>query len=211
MNLTKKIWYDENSEPPKNYLWAKGGKLFKNIEGQWKEVSKKESEDEESGSGSMSMYDAWMKAFGDFKVVQNDDDSILTIKPALAVINASFDITEHNVDTPIPLTFMNSQANSYFTFNSDNIIVYNIKDVPDDIYDKGYMGLGAGVRFLYDLDELNEKVQNIDGAVDSIIIDQQGYDSKVVTLLRGLAIYVPYSGVYKINDKYYVWFPYSMD
>lgn len=43
MNLTKKIWHDENSEPPKNYLWAKGGKLFKNIEGQWKEVSKKDS------------------------------------------------------------------------------------------------------------------------------------------------------------------------
>lgn len=45
MELTKKIWHDENSEPPKNYLWAKGGKLFKNIEGQWKEVSKKESEE----------------------------------------------------------------------------------------------------------------------------------------------------------------------
>lgn len=44
MSLTKKIWHDENSEPPKNYLWAKGGKLFKNIEGQWKEVSKKDSE-----------------------------------------------------------------------------------------------------------------------------------------------------------------------
>lgn len=51
MNLVKKIWHDENSEPPKNYLWAKGGKLFKNIEGQWKEVSKKDSTDEQ-GSGS---------------------------------------------------------------------------------------------------------------------------------------------------------------
>lgn len=52
MNLTKKIWHDENSQPPKNYLWAKGGKLFKNIEGQWKEVSKKDSEDEGSGGDS---------------------------------------------------------------------------------------------------------------------------------------------------------------
>ena len=56
MNLTKKIWHDENSEPPKNYLWAKGGKLFKNIEGQWKEVSKKGSEDEGGDSTPTEFY-----------------------------------------------------------------------------------------------------------------------------------------------------------
>ena len=43
MNLTKKIWHDENSEPPKNYLWAKRGKLFKYVNGQWKEISKNSS------------------------------------------------------------------------------------------------------------------------------------------------------------------------
>lgn len=46
MKLIKKIWFDENSQPPKNWLWAKGGKLFKNIDGQWKEISKKESEEQ---------------------------------------------------------------------------------------------------------------------------------------------------------------------
>ena len=68
MELTKKIWHDENSEPPKNYLWAKGEKLFKYVEGQWKEVSKKDSEDEGSGSGSGSgaSIDELMEAFADF-------------------------------------------------------------------------------------------------------------------------------------------------
>lgn len=49
MNLIKKIWHDENSEPPKNYLWAKEGKLFKYVEGQWKEIYKKEDGGEEGG------------------------------------------------------------------------------------------------------------------------------------------------------------------
>lgn len=35
MKSTEKIWHDENSEPPKNYIWAKNG--------QWKEVSKNNS------------------------------------------------------------------------------------------------------------------------------------------------------------------------
>ena len=51
MELRKKVWHDENSEPPKNYLWVKEGKLFKYVEGRWKEVSKKESD---GGSGEPS-------------------------------------------------------------------------------------------------------------------------------------------------------------
>lgn len=43
MKSTEKIWHDENSEPPKNYIWAKNGKLFKYINGQWKEISKNNS------------------------------------------------------------------------------------------------------------------------------------------------------------------------
>lgn len=43
MKTTEKIWHDENSEPPKNYIWAKNGKLFKYINGQWKEISKNNS------------------------------------------------------------------------------------------------------------------------------------------------------------------------
>lgn len=158
------------------------------------------------GSGSMSMYDAWMKVFGDFKVVQNDD-SILTVKPALAVINATYDITDHRVDTPIPLTFMNSQANLYYTFNSEQVIAYNLEDVPDDIYERA----GWDIRFLYDLDELNQNAQNITCALDSIYAKTRAYEDYFYPFHIGLAQYVPHSGVYKINDKYYVWFPYSMD
>ena len=49
MNLIKKIWHDENSEPPKNYLWDKGGKLFKYTEGQWKEVGKQNPSGDDHG------------------------------------------------------------------------------------------------------------------------------------------------------------------
>lgn len=164
------------------------------------------SDDGGGGSGSMSMYDAWMKVFGDFKVVQNDD-SILTVKPALAVINASYDVTNHHVDTPIPLTFMNSQANSYNTFNSEQVIVYNLEDVPDDIYERA----GWDIRFFYDLDELNQNAQNITSALDSLIAKTRSYEDYFYPFTIGKAEYARYSGVYKINDKYYVWFPYSMD
>lgn len=65
MNLVKKIWHDENSEPPKNYLWAKEGKLFKYIEGQWKEISKKEDDGEEGGKdeGSDLSEMKWYEVF----------------------------------------------------------------------------------------------------------------------------------------------------
>ena len=50
MNPTKKFWYDENSEPPKNYIWVKNDKQyeFSVSERRWKEISSSE----ESGSSS---------------------------------------------------------------------------------------------------------------------------------------------------------------
>lgn len=50
MNPTKKFWYDENSEPPKNYIWVKNDKQYKFSvsERRWKEISSSE----ESGSSS---------------------------------------------------------------------------------------------------------------------------------------------------------------
>ena len=50
MNPTKKFWYDENSEPPKNYIWMKNDKQyeFSVSERRWKEISSSE----ESGSSS---------------------------------------------------------------------------------------------------------------------------------------------------------------
>ena len=60
MELVKKVWHDKNSEPPKNYLWDKGGKLFKYTEGQWKEISKKDS-GEDSSEKTINFADTLME------------------------------------------------------------------------------------------------------------------------------------------------------
>lgn len=47
MNPTKKFWYDENSEPPKNYIWVKNDKQyeFSVSERRWKEISSSKESD----------------------------------------------------------------------------------------------------------------------------------------------------------------------
>ena len=212
MELTKRVWHDENSEPPKNYLWAKGGKLFKNIEGQWKEVSKKDSGSGDGDrSGSMSMYDAWMKAFNGFKVPQNNDgNNILTVTPVLIAVDDDGEYENKNSDTPIPLTFMNDQTNRYREYyDYSTIKFYNIKDVPDDIYEQIKDSSDeVYIAFLYDLEELNEKANNITTAVEALIINSY-YGQTCVTL--GSSNYVKYSSICLINGKYYVRFYASMD
>lgn len=41
MNPTKKFWYDENSEPPKNYIWVKGGQQygFNSVNRKWSPIN----------------------------------------------------------------------------------------------------------------------------------------------------------------------------
>jgi len=55
MNPTKKFWYDENSEPPKNYIWVKNNKQyeFSVNERRWKEINS--SEESGSSSGNLSV------------------------------------------------------------------------------------------------------------------------------------------------------------
>ena len=55
MNPTKKFWYDENSEPPKNYIWVKNDKQyeFSVSERRWKEINS--SEGSGSSSGNLSV------------------------------------------------------------------------------------------------------------------------------------------------------------
>lgn len=167
------------------------------------------------GSGSMSMYDAWMKAFDGFKVVQDNGTSYLNVTPALVVLNDEFIAEDRTNDTYIPLTFMNSQTKKYKeysgTFEEDFI---DIKNVPDDIYERiiNQYTNAPYCRFLYDLDELNEKTQNINTGIDCLEINGDYYSGQ--TQLRcGHALYIPQviDCLIKINDKFYVWFPNSID
>ena len=34
--ITRKIWYDQNDQPPKNYIWYKNGQYLEWIDGKWK-------------------------------------------------------------------------------------------------------------------------------------------------------------------------------
>lgn len=100
MSLTTKIWYDENSEPPKNYIWSKGGKLFKYVDGQWKEISRNDAD----GGGS------------DIQIVELTCDHI----PATGTLSAS-DLEK--LDSDNCLLIMNGKY-FYKTFSSDGGIDY---------------------------------------------------------------------------------------
>lgn len=163
-------------------------------------------------AGSMSMYDAWMKVFDGFKVSQdNNDNNILTVTPALYAIQA-YNYEQKTSDTPISLAFMNTQTNKYYEYGEKSISkIFDIKNAPDDIYEQSFDYDASYIQLLYDLDELNEKAHDINYAVESITLNHRTYNHSVVELTKGQASYVPYSGVFKFNDKYYVWFPSSMD
>ena len=170
------------------------------------------SDDGGGGSGSMSMYDAWMKAFNGFKVYQdNNDNNVLTVTPALYAIQA-YDYHQETSDTPIPLTFMNSQTSKYNEYDEESYPnIFDIKDVPDDIYEQSLEYSSSYIQVLYDLDELNEKAHDIAYAIESINVPHRTYDDNSVNVLKGKASYVPHSGIFKYKDKFYVWFPSSMD
>ena len=36
MENQRKIWYDQNDQPPKNYIWYKNGQYLEWIDGRWK-------------------------------------------------------------------------------------------------------------------------------------------------------------------------------
>lgn len=157
------------------------------------------------------MYDIWMKAFDGFKIV-NNGVTVLDVPPALISIKDDGEYYTVEADSPIPLTFMNSQTSEYKEYREDSeIVFYDIKDTPDNIYDlsKASENSFPLIRFLYDLDELNQKTNNLAGGIDSLFLNRAYYGQTCISY--GKSQYVTYSGVYKINGKYYVWFPESMD
>ena len=164
------------------------------------------------GSSSMSMYDIWMKAFNEFKVYQdNNDTNVLNVVPALYTLRAE-NYSSKRSDTPIPLTFMNSQTYKYNEYNEQSYPnIFDIKDVPDDIYEQSLNYGSSYIKVLYDLDELNEKAHDINSAIESISIPHRTYIENSVQVVKGNASYVPESGIFKYKDKFYVWFPSSMD
>ena len=88
----------------------------------------------------------------------------------------------------------------------------DIKNIPDDIYERiidQYTGTPY-CRFFYDLDELNEKAQNINTGIDCLNMNSYYGQTQ---LQCGNASYIPQTRdcVVKIGDKFYVWFPVSMD
>ena len=169
-----------------------------------------EDDGNNGGGGSMSMYDAWMKAFDGFKIV-NNGVTILDVPPALIAIKGDGNYYTRRAGSPIPLTFMNTQTSVYKEYREDSeTVFYNIKDTPDNIYDlsKILSTDSPSIQFFYDLDELNQKANNLTGAIDSLVLNSYYGQANI---LYGNAQYVVESGIYKINDKYYVWFPNSMD
>ena len=74
MDPIKKFWYDENSEPPKNYIWVKNDKQYEfNVsERKWKEINSSE----ESGSSSKEVtIDDVVKFIHDDSLALTHDES----------------------------------------------------------------------------------------------------------------------------------------
>lgn len=118
MNTLKKIWHDENSEPPKNYLWAKEGKLFKNINGQWKEISKKT---DDGGSSEPTFDDV-------VKVLHNElgnESFPYTTWDEIPLLTADSHLTESGSYFKIDFTIYDPESNSDIRRSFPNFWVNN--------------------------------------------------------------------------------------
>lgn len=142
------------------------------------------------GSGSMSMYDAWRKTF---KNLQSEDCPVTPKKVAKGWL-ASYVYSE-TIDGTINLDFCNKTTNTLYVDNGATI--YDIENVPDDIYDtEDY----CFVTFLYDLDELNQ-FENVSNPI------QQLYNDGFPTIrIYGNTLSKFNTNVISIDGKYYVWF-----
>ena len=74
MDPTKKFWYDENSEPPKNYIWVKNNKQYKFSvsERKWKEIN---SSEESSSSSKEVTIDDVVKFIHDDVLASTHDEN----------------------------------------------------------------------------------------------------------------------------------------
>lgn len=82
MNPIKKIWYDNNSEPPKNYIWVKYDKQyeFDVVSRNWKEVASTSSGTGSSGASlSGNLLDDLVNVFTQGEYTKYEDVPIAII------------------------------------------------------------------------------------------------------------------------------------
>ena len=101
------------------------------------------------------------------------------------------------VDDEIELTFCNDSTNRVYIADEGQII-YDIEQIPDDIYDTND---NVYLTFLYDLNELNQ-ISNLQNPLQCL------YDDYGIPEIRqyGNNLNKWNSSVLLIDDKYYVWF-----
>lgn len=140
------------------------------------------------------MYDAWMKTF---KGLEYQD---CPVKPKKVVRGwfANYVYSE-TIDNRINLDFCNDTTNRlYRLYTEDSTTIYDIENVPDDIYNTED---DCFVTFLYDLDELNQS-ENV------LYPIQQLYNDYGFPSIRtyGNTLGESNANVISIDGKYYVWF-----
>lgn len=193
----KTIIWEDNNEPPKNYIWVKSdgnAYEFNHTLRQWEKImssSGSDSGEGEGGSDSMSMYDAWMKTF------KNLQSETFPVTPKKAFKGWPF-VHSERVDNEIELTFCNDSTDRVYIAEEEQII-YDIEQIPDDIYDtEDY----TFVTFLYDLDELNQ-FENISNPIQQLFNNNNDFPT---IGLYGNNLSKWNTNILVLNDKYYVWF-----
>lgn len=136
------------------------------------------------------MYDAWMKAF---KNLQTEECPVTPKKVARGWLGsyARYGTT----DDTINLDFCNATTNTLYT--EEGATIYDIENVPDDIYNTEEYCFAT---FLYDLDELNQ-YENIQYPIQTILESGFPYLNQYGSTLSKFN-----TNVISIDGKYYVWF-----
>lgn len=135
MNPKQTLWIDENSMPPKNYLWKKDGKILENKDGEWKEAEEYKPKEtvtigaEEYNIADLNKINNVIKFFmtNYHDTYQYNDNSYATINDAYA--NLSFNtgeetLAEYNVTVYDAFGF---KYNGHYDFT-------NVDTVDKDLY-----------------------------------------------------------------------------
>ena len=149
----------------------------------------------------ITMYQAWKKTFKDFNT------EACPVKPVKVSINGPENYlgwTENTDDVYFEyLDSAPAQIASYVYDYVEEVQIYDITDIPDDIYERGYRCV-----LLYSLDELNSKASEI-----KALINQDNFHpySDIISECPGVenfynASYASSNNVCLIDGKYYVWF-----
>ena len=204
----KTIIWEDNNEPPKDYIWAKkDGRFYEYSYATRSWVESKtvsggnsgESGGSDDGGGGdvpakMTMYDAWVKAF---KTLQTNNFPVTPKKFAKGLIS-SYAVLDRSADS-IFIPFINENTSNIFEIPEEEDLknILDIQDVPDDIYNNddtyGF--------FLYDLDDLtqlNDLRTPLASLVDSYgMVIPHVYEDELTHYC---------TNILKFNGKNYVWF-----